>query len=98
MTNPDRYTVLSVHPDDLPRKLAEARSLRLQFVVLPEDMSQERVYLYMFFDRKGLSNYLAENYGDFADSVRNLARNHSDDAGLGAEVRKLIDDIYWPTE
>lgn len=96
MTHPDRYTTLSVHPDDLPRKLAEVHSLRLKFVVLPEDMSSERVCLLVFFDNEGLANYLAENYGSFADGVRTLAKEHiQDDAALGAAVRALIDDICW---
>ncbi len=94
MTRADRYTTLSIHRDSLPGKLAEASSLRLKFLVRPDWGDKERVYLYLFFDDKAMHNYLAENYGSFADDVRTLTLEYpQNDELFGAAVRRVLAEI-----
>lgn len=94
MQNADRYTTMALHPDDLPHKIAEARSLRMKFLVRPDFNGSERVNLYLFFDNKGLHNYLVENYGSFADDVRTLTLEYpKNDELFGAAVRRALSEI-----
>ena len=90
MSEADRYTVLEVHPDDLLEKIEHARSLRLQFLISSDDMSRDKVDLYVFLDHAAMNNYLAGRYSGFADEIRRARAASGDDASLGERIREIM--------
>lgn len=90
MSKADRYTVLGVHPDELLEKIEHVRSLRLQFLISSDDMSRDKVELYVFLDHAAMTNYLAGRYSGFADEIRLARATSGDDASLGERVRLIM--------
>jgi hypothetical protein len=63
----------------------------MKFLIRPDFNGGERVYMYLFFDNTALHNYLAENYGSFADDVRTLTLEYpKNDELFGAAVRRVL--------
>jgi len=95
MPRPDRYTVQSIHIDDLPARITEAKNLGLDFLVTPENHpASDRVELYLFFDAQGKRNFVAGVYGRDEDHVRKLASKTIDNAELGGQIRKYFYEAY----
>ena len=90
MSKADRFIVLEVHPDDLLEKIEHARSLRLKFLVMGDDMSSVKVNLVIFFDTAAMNNYLAGRYTLFADEIRLARATCGDDASLGERIREIM--------
>jgi hypothetical protein len=95
MPKPDRYTVQSVHIEDVPVRITEAKNLGLKFLVMPENHpASDRVNIYLFFDSQGKKNFLLGVYDGDADECRRLASQEADDAALGKAVREYFYEVY----
>ena len=88
----DRYTVLIVDTRDLVDRIAAARQLGLHWFA--EDNDDRRCRLYLFFDDAGRRNYLAGQYGDAADEIREALATAADGESETAILERIRDLVY----
>jgi len=87
--NADRYTVMTMHPNDLPEKMTQARELGLHYFVM-DSHQKGMCNLYLFFDENGRDNYLTRMWGDALTSVMEFIFN---ERTAGTDPQKIVAEL-----
>lgn len=84
--NADRYTMLTMHPNDLAEKMKQSQELGLCYFVM-NSHQKGMCNLFLFFDENGRDNYLTHVWGNALAQVREFLYN---ERMAGTEAKKIV--------